>query len=120
MDTDPFELATLRVSPTQLQQAKAARPKKWRRHYVQFPWAWAERLQAAKRISTYRLALLLLYEHWRTGGQSIELSNSASKQEGLTRWSKWNALAELEELGLVEVERRPKKSPRIVVLLRQT
>ena len=68
-----------------------------------------------RRVITYRLALLLLYEDWRTGGRSIVLPNVGLEQEGLTRRSKWRALLELEQLGLVEVERRPRKSPRITL-----
>ena len=31
------------------------------------PVDWVERLQPTRRVSTYRLAHLLLYEFWRTG-----------------------------------------------------
>jgi len=116
MEHGPFDLDSLPVGPAGPRvQRKPSRAKKWRRQYVQFPWAWIERLQTAKRVSTYRLAFLLVYEHWRTGGRPIELSNIASKLEGLSRWSKWRALADLQELGLVRVERRRRKSPRVVV-----
>ena len=66
-------LRALRVDPERVRQP--ARPKKWRRQFVRVPWQWVERLRKAKRISTYRLALVLLYEHWRTGGRPIVLSN---------------------------------------------
>ena len=89
--------------------------KKWRRHYVHVPWEWVERGQLPT-VSTYRLALLLLYEHWRTGGRPIVLSNISALQEGLSRRSKWNALAELEGLGLIRIERAPPKSPRVTPL----
>ena len=36
------------------------------------------------------------YEHWRTGGRPIVLSNVAVRQEGLTRYSKWRAITELQ------------------------
>jgi hypothetical protein len=74
-----------------------------------------ERLQAAKRISTYRLALVLLYEHWRNGGRALVLSNVMLRDEGIAIRSKTNALAELEALGLVKVERRFGRSPRVVL-----
>jgi hypothetical protein len=110
---DPFDLERLRVNPADLQ--RKPKPKKWRRHYVRFPWEWAERMKAVNRGCTYRLALLLVYEHWRTGGRSIMLSTAGLEQEGLSRRSKWRALLELEQLGLVRVERRPRKSPRITL-----
>lgn len=111
-DQDPFDPASLRVRPAQQTRTK---PKRWRRHYVQVPWPWVERLKAAKRISTYRLALSLVYASWRNGGRPIVLSNVMAEEEGLSRRSKWRALAELEYLGLVEVRRRPRQAPRLVM-----
>jgi hypothetical protein len=52
---DPFDLERLRVNLADLQRKPMPKPSRWRRQYVQFPWEWVERLQAAKRISTYRL-----------------------------------------------------------------
>jgi hypothetical protein len=110
-----FDLARLRVDLADPRFRGVGKPKKWRREYVQFPWTWIERLQAAKRVSTYRLALLLVYEHWRTGGRPIVLSNALVVTEGVSRRTKWNALVELEGLGLVRVERRSRKSPRLIL-----
>jgi hypothetical protein len=110
--TDAFNLARLRL-PGNF-RAKP-RPKKWRRQYVQVPWGWVERLQAAKRISTYRLALVLVYESWRLGGRPIVLSNVFTLTEGLSRRSKWRSLAELERLGLIKVDRRRRRAPRVML-----
>jgi hypothetical protein len=92
------------------------RSKKWRRQFVRVPWLWVEQLQQARRVSTYRLAMMLLYEHWRTGGHPIALSNIGAWKEGLTRRSKWNALVELERLKLIRIERRARRAPRVKVL----
>ena len=110
---DAFDLERLRLDPADLQ--RKPKRKKWQRHYVRFPWEWAERMKSVRRGSSYRLALLLVYEHWRTGGRPIVLTNVALEREGLTRKSKWRALRELEQLGLVEVERRSRKSPRVTL-----
>jgi hypothetical protein len=115
---DSFDLAALRVDPGRVR--KLARPKKWRREFVRVPWGWVEHLREAKRVSTYRLALVLLYEHWRTGGRLIVLSNAGMRPEGLTRQSKWNALVELRDLGLIKLETRSRKSPRIVLRFPET
>jgi hypothetical protein len=115
MANGDFDLGRLRMEPAVPQFRKVGKQKKWRRQYVQFPWAWVERLQVVKRISTYRLALLLVYEHWRTGGRPIVLSNALVMAEGVSRRTKWNALVELERLGLVRVERRSRRSPRLVL-----
>src|SRR5262245_59325399 len=109
-DSNPFDLSSLRVDPERVRQA--AKPKKWRREFVRVPWEWAERLQTTRRVSTFRLALLLLYEHWRTGGRPIPLTNVGLIGEGVSRRSKWRALAELERIGLVEVKRHRRRAPR--------
>jgi hypothetical protein len=112
MDQDPFDLGQLRVDPARVAKPN---PKKWRRQFVRVPWSWVERLQKAKRVSTYRLALVLVYEHWRTGERPIALSNVFAHAEGLSRRSKWRALAELESLGLIQVKRHRRRAPRVVL-----
>ena len=111
MEDDPFGLERLLVNPADLQ--RKPKRKKWQRQYVQVPWTWVERLQSAKRISTYRLALVLVYESWRLGGRPITLSNVSALAEGLSRRSKWRSLAEFEQLGLIEVERHRRHAPRV-------
>jgi hypothetical protein len=86
------------------------------RHFVRVPVLWVERLAEARHLATYRLALYLLYRSWKTGSRSITLSNGVLAAEGITRWTKWRALRELERLGLVGVERRQRKAPRVTVL----
>jgi hypothetical protein len=111
IETDPlFDLAQ---QPERT--SRKSGQKRWHRHYVQFPWVWVERLQAVRSGSTYRLALLLVYEHWRTGGQPIVLSNVLATAEGLPRRTKWRALTELEDLGLLQVERQRRKAPRVIL-----
>jgi hypothetical protein len=108
-DKDPFE------GPFVVPKRPTKR-RKWQRHYVQFPWRWVERLRTAKCSSrTYELALLLVYAHWRNGGQPIVLSNVLTKTEGLPKCRKWRALVDLERLGLVRIERRLRKSPRVTL-----
>jgi hypothetical protein len=114
MNHDPYNLKNLRVDFEATIRAPAKR-NTWRRHYVQVPWPWVERLQSAKRISTYKLAHLLLYENWKTGGRPLVLSNVLAAEVGLCRQAKWRALRELEWLGLVRLERRKGRAPRIII-----
>ena len=114
---NPLDLSKLQIEAEQFQsQAKPRhKSKKWQRHYVQVPWSWVERLQLAKRVCTYKLAHLLLYEGWKNGGKPLVLSNVLAAEVGLCRQAKWRGLAELEELGLVRLERRKGRAPRIVL-----
>ena len=110
---DPFDLKRLA-----LRERLAVVPRKiqkQRRHFVKVPGIWAERLARARYIVSYRVALHLLYRHWKAGGRSFSLANGSLKTEGVARGTKWRALRELERLGLITVERRPRKSPVITV-----
>jgi hypothetical protein len=111
--TKSIDLEGVLLNAEQINRLQARKQRKaWRRQYVQVPWAWVERLQATRRASTYRLALLLLYEHWRTGGQPVPLTNVGLVGEGVSRRSKWRGLADLERIGLVEVKRHRRRAPR--------
>jgi hypothetical protein len=115
---DPFDLDELRIDPADadLRPKGATRRKAgWRKQFVRVPWMWVDRLKNARSLCTYRVALYLLYEHWRNGGSVIKLSNSALKAEGIERRRKWEGLRELEGLGLIAIERRPRKAPLVTV-----
>jgi hypothetical protein len=73
------------------------------------------RLLEAKRVSTYRLAIELLYLHWYGKGAPITVSSKVAQAVEISATSKWTALAELERLGLIEVDRKPRKSPRVIL-----
>jgi len=88
-----------------------------RRHFIKVPLLWVERLAEARHIATYRVALHLLYQNWKMGGQPVPLPNGPLIAAGIARGTKWRALSELERLGLVIVERRKRKAPRVTVLL---
>jgi hypothetical protein len=117
-DRDPFDLDALRVNPANpnLRPKGTARKAKWQKRFILVPWAWADRLKEAHYIGTYRVALHLLYEHWRNGGRAVVLSNCASEKIGVSRKVKWDALRELEWWGLIAIERRPRKSPLVSLL----
>jgi hypothetical protein len=121
-DDDPFDIEKLRIDPKDpnLKPKAAGRPKvgkKWQREFVRVPWVWIDQLKTSNRGSTYRLALLLLYEDWRTGGRPIRLTNVGLVGDGITRRSKSRALGELEALGLVQVKGGARKSPTIKLRL---
>jgi hypothetical protein len=94
--------------------------KGWRRICTVLPREWELRLQGVKRISTYRLAIELLYLHWYGKGKPVTVSSKVAKAAKLSDRSKWNALAELKLLGLIEVNRKPRRSPRVALLHTQT
>jgi hypothetical protein len=91
--------------------------QKRRGHFIRVPWTWVERLAEARYIATYRVALHVLYRHWKNGGEPFTLSNGMVAMEGVERRAKWRALRELEQLGLITIERRKRKTPRITAFI---
>jgi len=114
------ELRELTRLPEMVFERKAdtpySKPRK-RKHFVLVPWLWIERLEKARYIATYRVALHILYRHWRDRGQPFTLSNRIMATEGVSRWQKWRALRELEQLGLIRIELRERRSPRITIVI---
>jgi hypothetical protein len=111
--TDPFHLDNLRLSPEMVREHWAVIPKKIqkrREHFVIVPWTWVERLNGAQG-KTYSVAHHLLYLSWKGKGAPIKLPNGMLQIDGISRASKWRALAELEQRGLINIERRRGRSP---------
>jgi len=94
-----------------------AKPRQ-RRHdrFIKVPVEWERRLQSAHLAATYRVALHLLYLSFKDRRQTIRLANGVLALQGVTPGQKWRAIAELERLGLVNVNRRPRKSPDVNLL----
>jgi LmbE family N-acetylglucosaminyl deacetylase len=114
---DPYaDLKQHRATPEMLTGFVPKKIRRQRQHFVKVPWRWVERLAKARHIATYRVALHVLYRHWKGGGLPFALSNTAVAGEGVRPRRKWEALQELEHLGLVTVERRRRRSPRITVI----
>jgi CRP-like cAMP-binding protein len=102
---------------------KAAATKKWRRLGTFIPRAWELQLLKTTSVSTERLARELLYLHWRNEqdlfskkGEPVIVSNAIAKAAGIAPRSKSRALTELQRLGLVRLDRNPKKAPRAFLL----
>jgi hypothetical protein len=126
MAPDDFDLEKLRVTPEVLAAAAKARgagqsspsPRRQPRpQFTKFPHSWEERLRSVHSADVYRLALFLLFQHWKSTGKPVVVSNVALVKQGVLAKQKWRALRTLEGLGLIRVEGRPGRSPRVTLLL---
>ena len=124
MNKDPFaDLNQLRLDPEIAavvnrpgpKQARA-RSKRQREQFVMVPWSWIKRLKDARRPASHMVGYLVLYEHWKTGGQPVPITTVALRPFGVSRWAKWRALKELERLGLIRVQRDTRRAPLVTVL----
>ena len=120
MDHDPYaDLKQHALTPEILGKLAVVPRKiqKRREHFVRVPWTWIERLAKARYTATYRVALHILYRHWKGSGKPFTLSNGMLMMEGVARGTKWRALRELEQLGLIMIERRKRKTPRVTAVV---
>lgn len=111
-----FDLDKVRIDTGEMWAVAPKKIKRRRRQFTIVPGVWKEGLTKARYIATYRVALHILMRNWEGGGQPFTLSNGAMALEGVGRGTKWRALRELEQLGLIRIERRKRKSPRITTL----
>jgi hypothetical protein len=95
------------------QERSATVPRKIqqrRQQFVKVPWTWIEKLEGASG-QTYHVAHYLLHLHWQQKGGPVKLANGMLRIDGVSRQSKWRALRDLEQRGLVTVKCRPNRSP---------
>ena len=119
---DPFDdLDSLRLTPEEAvalnRAAVKPQPKRSRhRDFVMVPLVWVERLKGSTSAATWPIAIYLLYQDWRSGGEPVPMSNMAAKAVGVNRWTKWEVLREMEARGLIRIKERPRRSPLVAVL----
>jgi hypothetical protein len=119
---DLFDIKALRIDPAKFAAAPVpAKIRKRREQFVMMPLWWYEKLLNKPAIAgrTILLALYLLHLDWKHHGKPFKLPNGLLGYDGISRRSKWRALPDLERRGLITVERRPRKSPIIRVLVVQ-
>jgi hypothetical protein len=111
MDSE-FKIAERPIKSKVIEAVKQQRKNK----FVKVPFEWMDRLNRARHASTFKVALALLHRRWKTSSNTVLLQNTGLGFAGVSRRQKWRALAELERLGLIAIERRVRKSPRVTVL----
>jgi hypothetical protein len=120
-ENDPFSPENLRVTipesskPGNLTPSK--RQKREQKQFTKVPWSWRHQLRKAKRASTFKLALFLLHRYWQNGGKPVPVSIWAMEEKDISSRQRCRALAELETLGLIMIERRKGVSPIVTPML---
>jgi hypothetical protein len=75
-------------------------------------------LAAAGRLGNAPLAVLVELAHqvFKTHQNTVPLTNAALRSVGISRHAKLHALCQLEEVGVIAVSWREKRSPLVTVL----
>jgi hypothetical protein len=107
-----------RIERGELVRKTPARKKRkpFKTDLILLPTAWTTCLSRAKRAATHNLAHWILEEAFKRKhvGGDVVLSTEAT---GMPRSTRWRAIKELVALGLINIEQRGHKAPRIAKLL---
>jgi hypothetical protein len=122
MTNNPFDSDEFRLTPEQIAKLTPQQKKQVKRRsrssveFVRLPYE--QTLAAAGQAKNALLAVLVELDHQRfvTHENPVSLASKALEAVGITRWTKCNALFELEVLGLVSVTWRGGKSPLVRLL----
>lgn len=114
---DDIDVEGMGIDPEQMQRGSGQKPGRngWLRSFTQVPRTWEEKLLEAKRVSTFKLAHELLYMNWCGKGGPIAVTSHVASAAKLSARSKWRALRELEQLGLITIARGSRKAPRVTL-----
>jgi hypothetical protein len=121
MANDPFDIDALRAPPDLVALQKKVEPPatptrkaKQAGRFVMLPF---EALPIFNALTGPQALVWvrLHYLAWFNKSRTVLLPNSALTDWGVTRKQKYAALRKLEQLGVVTVERRTRKSPRITL-----
>jgi len=117
-EENPLDLKKLRIDMPTSPTGSGVRGRRQKRAepFILIPVSLMERLASVASIATIRVAIYLHYQNWKNEGEPITVSNAALKVWGVSRFRKCEALAELEAIRLIAVERRGKQSPRVRLL----
>jgi hypothetical protein len=94
-------------------------PKPSRRQvdaFVALPLSWAAEASTATNCQKAMVWLWLVHRMRKTKTNTVTMANGALAKYGISRRVKSSALRQLEEAGLITVERRPRKTPVVTVL----
>jgi hypothetical protein len=120
--SNTFDAKALALKPEHLEPGRlaetgiaATKRERRKREFAQITREQLERLAQAKSAATLKVFLFLLLTDWKDRGKPILVANGKLEQLGVSRFAKGRALSELAELGLIKMQKRPRKSPKIVI-----
>jgi hypothetical protein len=112
-----FSVDNWRITePLPASDPAVAKPRRREREFVMVSREQSDRLAKATHFAAERVFLHLLFLTWRSPDKPVRLGNASLTDKAVDRYTKRRVLRELEALGLIRVEWRPKKSPIVTVL----
>jgi hypothetical protein len=85
--------------------------------FIKVPLWWAVAAAKATRNPKFLVCIEMLHRAWKCGGSTFLLPNDRLEKNGAGRKAKYRVLRDLEAAGLITVEWRRRKSPRVTLVL---
>jgi hypothetical protein len=85
--------------------------------FVKVPLWWAAATAKATKTPKLLVCIYLLHASWKAKSTTFQLPNGYLEREGVDRKVKRRVLRDLEAAGLIIVERRHGKSPRVTLVV---
>jgi hypothetical protein len=85
--------------------------------FVKVPLWWIEQATRATRTPQAFVAIWLLHLAWQSKSMEFTLPNDRLAKHGADKRAKRRALANLEKAGLIKVERRNRKPPKVTLVV---
>jgi hypothetical protein len=96
---------------------KSTKPRRGREPFVKVPLWWAEAAAKATRNQGFLVCVDLLHRAWKAKGAPFSMPNGRLAKSATGRRTKCRVLRNLEEAGLITVEWRRGKNPRVALVL---
>jgi hypothetical protein len=84
--------------------------------FAMVPLEWGAKAAKATNTTKAMVWIMLLHASWEANNVSFSFSNSRLKRAGVTRYTKYRALKELQAGGLITVEPNRGKAPTVTIL----
>ena len=88
-----------------------------RQPFVKVPLWWITEATKATKTPAALVCVQLLHTAWKTKNMTFAMSNERLAKNGVSREVKRRVLRDLEAAGLITVERRNGRSPRVTLVL---
>jgi hypothetical protein len=85
--------------------------------FVKVPIWWAEAAAKATKLPRMLVLVELLHRSWKAKSLTFPFPNGRLEQQGVGREAKRRVLRNLEAAGLITVERRHGKTPRVTLVV---
>jgi hypothetical protein len=85
--------------------------------FVKVPLWWATAAAEATQTPRFLVCVELLHRSWKAKSLTFVLPNEGLRENGASRKVKGGVLHDLETAGLITIERRRGKSPRVTLVL---